>query len=769
MPVMLPLLLALPLLAEGFETDASRALASLEGPAIWATPLVWQREELSIATGNAREVTFEVQLARAGGAVWIDGLNASVPVRNSSFEDPAPDGGGPPGWEPSAGAAATVLLAGAEGPHAVRLTGTEGGAAIRQVLPCEPLTVVRVSVLLARENPEASVVVSLRMGPSEPDAREARAQPAFGLPPSRLGARVARLEDGGRLAVPIPEATQALRIGLDARGAGASLRCTLREATGETARSVTLSAPPRWGRMWPLRVLRRAGGPCLLEVEARGGTLEVDNLDWAPPGAPVADAASLGEEGYGPLGPLMVSGSEELSGPLIMGPLRALSALLMPGRTGEGELTEVALRLDPDLPEEGYRVDSSPDGLSFAASTSRGARYALLEAADLTAPSVDTGAIGVISASATRAPALPWRGVWLTTDGLGADLEAAASLRLRYVCLDPPNEAGFESQVRAATEQSAQARSRALEPVPVLRLWGASALAESPLIAEGARVLEEAATFDADGRATLARTTALIGKDRGLVVTDLDDRASYEEGLDYTIQPGEGEFVLGTGFRPDGERWLLERTPDSRIAPEQTVLVSYDAAETGRSDSPVCPALSATLEALSAQLDRLRLATDCQWVRIDAGPRLPGAADGACLECGRTPRWLLRDLVRRLALHAEQGREVTRVLVPMSAWPGDAGALTAPLDALPANAVFVVEAGRCGPDGFADLLSELRGSREREWLIAVGDAPGCAEAWARDAVEARAAGSRCLGLLAAPSDGRPAPAWEVARAGWRGR
>ncbi len=764
MVAVLTLVLALQLVGNGFESDLDRGAASLSEQAEWVAPLVWQPVTLTIATGNARQVTVEVRVDSPGGAVWVDGLSSpTLPVVNGSFSEPSPAG-----WEPSHGAVLEILPGGDVGGLAARVSGSTEGVGLRQSLPCEPLTVVEATLVLAVEGPDDRASVVLRAGSRPGLEAVAAATLVPVLPPSRVGRWVALLRPGARLTVALPEGPAALGVELDARGSATSaLRCAVREIGGALIAEEELAVGAGWERLVLAQAAREAGGPVTVEIEARGGPLQVDNVSVVAPEVPFGTAAAWAGGRFVPDGPLLLTGERSLMGGHVLEPLRALSAALMAGRSGTGEPIEIPLVLDEMLAEEAYAIRCGADGLTLVASSPHGARYALLEAIGRTVPAVGDGRAGVLCGAVTHEPTVPWRGLRLGPEDAASELERASALRLNAVCLDPPNTGDFLAQGRAMAESCREARARDLEPVPVLRLWGASALSDSPYLAEGSHVEDEAVRLDGDGRATLSRPNVLCGPGRGLVVREATTGAIYEPEFDYVILPGEVRFSPGVGFAPDAEPWLVERAPGGAMREGARLLVSYDVGPAEEPGLATCPGLVQAGEALADQLRRLRALTECRWLRLDPGPVPPQAGDGPCRGTGRAASRLRRERIRQLALVAAEGMEPVRVLVPAAAWREEGDTDPAPWEWLPANAVVLVDAGLRPPAELAGLLAELCATPGRAWAVSVGDAPGVVEAWAAEAERARRAGSPCLGLLASSEGGRPAPALEVSRATWR--
>jgi hypothetical protein len=760
------ILLAAACLSGGFETPEERAAVTLEGEAQWMAPLEWQRVQVSVPAGNARRVTLLVEAQPHGGVVWIDGVEASVPVRDASFE-----GSERSGWESSQGTRLEVLPYGPDGTQAARLVATEGQdgvLSVRQSLSCEPLTAVSASVLVATESPDDGVTITLKAeGPG--GAQSSNSASGLRHTPSRVGSWVLQLRPGARATLPSREAVRAPLVTLDLRGSpGARARLALRDAAGTELAATEVEAPRNWSRFRALRVRLAEAMPVDLRVEAIDGMIEFDNVRVSPLAPLVDDGIPDAEIVYRAAGPVVVRLDEGVSNPSTLTPLRAFAAELMMGRTGEGDPIEVPLSLDPELPEEGYAVDRTEDSLAISAGGPRGARYALLSLAELVTPEVGESGQALLCGSSRGEPAFPFRGALLMHGEGGEGLALASSLRLNHACFEPDEGQSVGEELEAASALAVAAQATDIEPVPLLRLWGASLLGEQPLLAEGTEI-DETVELDADGRAMLSHSVALIGTGRPLTVSSADDGRVYVEGRDYSVQAGELVFLPDEGFPADSEPWFVERLDGGAMKPGERVVLSYDAAVAGDPSLPVCPGRAQLGAAAFDLVERLRANTGCRWIRLDLGTALAAGTDEPCVSSGRSAEWLLRLRLRELGLMVQTSGLPLRFLLP-ARWAelGERADASPPFGGLPSCFVLLIEAGRATPSDFAALLDRLRAAPERQWVVAVGDSPEALAAWTEVATRCRRDGMGCLGLLAIPASGRPAPVGEVALATWNG-
>lgn len=91
------------------------------------------------------------------------------------------------------------------------------------------------------------------------------------------------------------------------------------------------------------------------------------------------------------------------------------------GADQPGDAALITLNHSPDLPEEGYALRVSPDGITVQAATQAGLRHAIQTIKQLTTRLPD-GKTLIRSAEIRDWPALPFRGVHLFTGGRGPDL-----------------------------------------------------------------------------------------------------------------------------------------------------------------------------------------------------------------------------------------------------------------------------------------------------------------------------------------------------------
>ena len=223
---------------------------------------------------------------------------------------------------------------------------------------------------------------------------------------------------------------------------------------------------------------------------------------------------------------------------------------------------------------ESYRLDVGADGITIQAPTERGAFYGLMTLLELLATDKE-GRPLALACHIEDWPDMPWRAVHMGMEGLTYEQVA----RLKFNTVFSVGSMGYTIR---------QPQRYGLLAIPhdnidhFPSVWGA--VTNNPNLLVGRWKEDEPLVLHDQEPAQLEGRNVLRTDLVDVVVTSEDDKVTYQEGVDYTVIPGELSYPFEDGAKP----FAIARLPGSRIADGATVLVDYNHIPTGQHHSALC-------------------------------------------------------------------------------------------------------------------------------------------------------------------------------------
>lgn len=751
-------------MAGDLETPEDRSTFEMRGPVRWVLPLEWSDLLVSFDTAERLEVLVELSVGPGSGYALFDAVRSSLTLRDPSFERATGDALA--GWAAIPPWAAAISGHCLDGKTSLRIDAPglhqAEPAVVQQRARCEALTRQDVAVAVASPLLEADARLVVRAVGD--DGSEggiiATSAPLPRRRADRHGMVVARLDAGGSLRrIAGVSAGGALQVAADARSDdGGQLAVSVGLESGEEL-LVTTKLTAAWQRIGPLTIGLLEGGRVEVEVSCTAGSAVVDNIRV---GAPEMRFASLQDEcssaaSFAVTGAFRARVDATLDDEACRWAARRLADLVMVGRRPVGEPVEFAVARSEVLGDQAFRLEVGPDGVLAEAGGRPGARYALLQAAELVAQTNHVPCL--LGATIESEPALPWRGASAAepTEEAMTDL---AELRYTHLIIKSSDAQPAGALLRA---RRARATQLGLSTVPTTPAFGPAVLRGAPMLADGAHVEGELVVLRGLETTPIARPNIIVTELTEPVVTSDDGLTVYKQGVDYRIVPGITSCGPG-GYETQARRWSLARLEGGAIRDGAAVRVSYDHVDlTGTTDVPICLAEPRARELLGDEVRRTIVAAQPDAVLLDFGPTLPRGQDSRYRSQRHGVTRILQEVVREL------GRACAEVslLVPahVLAPEGDL-ARVRPLW-LPRNVVLVLDAARVGRgEDSARSAIALISALDRGFVVRVPGDRDTIRTWTREAARARLSSAPCLGVLCDPAPEYETAFEDAARASW---
>ena len=319
---------------------------------------------------------------------------------------------------------------------------------------------------------------------------------------------------------------------------------------------------------------------------------------------------------------------------------------------------EAMLRIttnDTSLPRgsEAYALDVSKQGVRVRAASERGAFFGLMTLLQLIAADPE-GRTVMIGCSIEDWPELPWRALNRGAPGLTPEWMARRKANIAFHINEKDIDVFARHGIEAIPHENITHFPYNNPNVPeVMR---------DPNCAEGSGRTDEL-VLHGERPAELGGRNVLRTELTGVVVTSADGKATYEEGRDYRVIPGELKMSprQPTSFLQDGKPFAIARSAGSRIADGGTVKATYEHVDHG--DGELCLAELAPQIAVAELMAKKVTDYGLRYIglHVSESPTCVGKGP-RCRATGLTPSQLLGRYYQRLDRAIKQANPECRMI-----------------------------------------------------------------------------------------------------------